>query len=113
MSEEKQSYRVWIEAEEWASGQWIPEDGNTDVMVTFQDGHRWLATFIAYKNIQTLTEKHRKTGENLFGAYVWISDMVLVDEISCSRIEAIIHDLLKQGEFESIFGYCGVEELGY
>jgi hypothetical protein len=42
-------YRVWIEAEGWASGAWTPEDDNTDVIVTFDDGEAWVATFFSYQ----------------------------------------------------------------
>lgn len=53
---------IWIEAEEWAEGEWNFEDDNTDVKVTFSDRSVWIATFFTYKNIQTLREKNIKTG---------------------------------------------------
>ena len=50
MKKDDQSYTIWIEAEEWAPGEWTPEDDNTDVMVTWEDGRRWVASFFSYKN---------------------------------------------------------------
>jgi hypothetical protein len=41
-------YTLWIEAEEWAPGEWTPADDNTDVIVTFADASRWVATFLLY-----------------------------------------------------------------
>ncbi len=110
--EKKQKYTVWIEAENWAPGEWKPDDDNTDVIVTWDDGSRWLASFISYQNVQTLTEKNKKTGECLSGAYFWMSDMILIDEVSRHRIEDIIHDLIRVGYFESAFTQLPNQEDG-
>jgi hypothetical protein len=96
-------YTLWIEAEEWVPGEWTPDDDNTDVIVTFSDASRWVATFLSYTNIHTLTEKNRRTGECLAGAYFWASDMILIDEVSRPRIEEVVQHLIQEGEFEVIF----------
>jgi hypothetical protein len=96
-------YTLWIEAEEWDPSEWNPADANTDVIVTFVDGSRWVATFLSYANIRHLTEKNRRTGECLGGAYFWASDMILIDEVSRSRIEEVVKHLIQEGEFEPPF----------
>lgn len=98
-----QDYTVWIEAEHWAPGQWTPADDNTDATVTLADGTRWFATFLTYANIATLTAKNRRTGECLSGRYFWARDMILVDEVSRERIEAVVAHLIATGEFASVF----------
>jgi hypothetical protein len=98
-----QSYTVWIEAEEWEPGHWNPSDDNTDVIVTFAGGSRWVASFFSYANIAALTAKNRETGECLSGKFFWASDMLLVDEVSRERIEEVIGHLLKECKFERIF----------
>ncbi len=103
MKKDDQSYLIWIEAEEWASGSWTPDNANTDVIVTWADGSRWVASFFSYKNIQTLTQKNKRTGECLSGAYFWSSNMFLIDEVSRQRIEEVIAQLLKENDFEAIF----------
>lgn len=103
-------YSIWIEAEEWAGG-WNIHDGNTDVIVKFEDGSRWVASCFTYKNIYTLAEKNRQTGECLHGKYFWGSDMLLVDNCSRNRIEEVIEHLIAEGEFESIFDKC--EEIDW
>ncbi len=110
MGNEKHNYTVWIEAEYWVPGTWTPDDANTDVIVTREDGSRWGAAFVSYHNVQTLTEKNKRTGENLSGAYFWVSDMILVDEVSRQRIEEVVHDLISEGDFESIFRQYPKEE---
>jgi hypothetical protein len=103
MKKEQQQYTIWIEAEQCVPGSWNPEDANTDVIVTWEDGSRWVATFFSYQNVQTLSEKNRRTGESLSGAYFWASDMILADQVSRERIEQIIEELIKTGEFETTF----------
>lgn len=94
---------IWIEAENWDEGQWTPIDDNTDVIVSFEDGRKYVATFFTYKNIQTLIDKNKKTGECMNGKYFWASDMILIDECSRSRIEKLIFHLIEKEEFEMIF----------
>ena len=96
-------YYIWIEAEVWPLGEWTPIDCNSDVLVSLKKGGEWLATFITYKNIATLTEKNKYSGECLHGKYLWAKDMVLVDEITRERIEEVVKHLFASGEFERVF----------
>jgi hypothetical protein len=98
-----QSYSIWIEAEQWPLGHWKPADENSDVIITFEDGSRWVATFFSYTHINTLVEKNRRTGECMSGKYFWASDMILVDEVSRARIEEVVRYLIEINEFGQIF----------
>jgi hypothetical protein len=100
---ENQNYYIWIEAEQWASGEWNPADCNSDVIVSFEEGAEWAATFFTYKNISTLVEKNRLSGECLQGGYFWASGMIFVDEISRERIQEVVDHLLDEDEFEKVF----------
>lgn len=104
-------YSIWIEAEQWAEGEWNIDDDNTDAIVTFEDGSRWVASFYTYKNVQTLAEMNQQTGECLHGKYFWGSNMILVDECSRNRIEEVIEHLIIQGDFELIFDKCNESNL--
>ncbi len=95
--------KIWIEAENWAKGEWNPKNDNTDVIVTFENGTKYVATFFTYSNIESLTIKNKQTGECMNGKYFWASDMILVDECSRANIELIINDLIKEDEFELVF----------
>ncbi len=94
---------IWIEAEEWAEGEWNIEDTNLDVIVTFSDRSKYIASFFTYKNIQSLREKNKLTGEWLSGTYFCASDMVLIDTASRERIYELIDYLIEHDEFESVF----------
>lgn len=100
---ENSNKHIWIEAEEWENEEWDTEDENTDVKVTFSDRTVWMATFFTYKNIQTLREKNKKTGECMNGTYFQASDMVLIDILSRDQIVEVIEYLIDNGEFEFVF----------
>lgn len=98
-----QPYSIWIEAEAWAPGQWTPIDANSDAIVTFENGDRWVATFFSYQNILSLAGKNVETGECLGGRYFAATDMILVDEVSRERIEEVVADLLESDGFRLYF----------
>lgn len=109
-----QPYTIWIESEGSELGQWpayVNEyDCNSDVIVTFADRSRWVTTCVTYLNIMTLADKNRVTGENMSGAYVWVSNMLLVDQITRPRIEQVVAHLIEEGSFETIFTRLQEEE---
>lgn len=80
-----------------------PYDDNLDVIVTFSDRSRWVATFFTYENINALRKKDQQTGESMNGAFFWASDMILIDCVSRERIEAVIQYLLDNDEFSYTF----------
>lgn len=105
---------IWIEMEGAELGQWpayVNEyDCNADVIVTFADRSRWVATCYTYANVTTLADKNRRTGEKMSGAYLWGSDMLLVDQVTRPRIEQIVAHLIEDGSFETIFTRLSDEE---
>ena len=102
----RQKYSLWIEAEQWPDGMWAPADANSDVIVTFENGERWVATFFSYQNILSLAEKNRETGECLSGKYFCATDMILADEVSRARIEEVVAEMLDRKEFATFFARC-------
>jgi len=94
---------IWIEAEEWAEGEWDYNNDNTDVIVTTDDNRKFVGSFFTYSNIEQLRMKNQSTGENLSGKWLWGSDMILIDKCSREDIEIVINDLIKEDYFESAF----------
>jgi hypothetical protein len=94
---------LWIEAEQWAPGEWNPADCNSDVKVTLSDDSEWMATFFTYTNIKVLKEKNQPTGECLSGRYFWATDLILVDLLTRARILEVVEDLIETNEFERAF----------
>jgi hypothetical protein len=96
---------IWIESEDKGPiiGGQRNTDDNSDVMVTFSDGKKYVATFFTYDNVKTLSEKNKRTGELLGGKYFWASDMILVGRIDRDTIEKVIDDLIKEKYFDQLF----------
>ena len=106
MSHQGRTYSIWIEAEQWAPGEWTPDDDNSDVMVTFENGEQWVASFISYQNVLSLTDKNRGTGECLGGKYLAVTDMILIDVVSRERIEQVVADLIGDDALGAHFTRC-------
>lgn len=103
---EGKNFSIWIEAEQWVGENRNDEDNNTDVIVKFDDGSEWVASFFTYQNIISLSQKNEKTGECLYGDYFWVSNMILVKEMSRVAIQRVIKQLILDGKFESVFSPC-------
>lgn len=102
------NFKTWIESEEWPIEEGKIYNGNTDVIVEFDNGTKWSATFFTYTNISSLVEKNKATGECLQGKYFWGNNMIFVDEIGRERIEEVIRHLIDEDEFQDIFSKCSV-----
>ncbi|MFJ7666563.1 hypothetical protein ACIQXI_05610 [Lysinibacillus sp. NPDC097195] len=102
---------IWIEAENWSEGEWDIENTNLDVIVTFPNRSKYLASFFTYQNVISLTERYKETGENMEGAYFSASDMVLIDIASRERIYQLIDYLIDNDTFKSVFTRCPDVEI--
>jgi len=100
-----QNIQIWFKSENFGpiiSGEAIYND-NTDVIIEFDSGEKYVATFFTFKNIEHLRKNYLKSGECLNGKYFWASDLLLIDKITREDIEIVIDHLLTSGEFYSVF----------
>lgn len=79
------------------------EDDNCDVIVSFNNGDEYIASFFTFKNIETLRKNFSDSGECMSGKYFWASDMILIDNLKTDSIKSVIRYLIENNEFESIF----------
>ncbi len=79
------------------------DDDNVDVELRFDDGSRYAATFFTLKNLESLFEKNKQTGECKGGLYLWAAAMVIVQRLSEATISETVADLIAAGEFEGAF----------
>ncbi|MBZ0314930.1 MAG: hypothetical protein K8L91_00825 [Anaerolineae bacterium] len=81
------------------------QDDNVDVEVVFPNGERYIATFFTLKNLETIMNRHAKSGECNNGKYLWAADMVIVRELTTEAIwETVAYMILNQ-ELESTFSH--------
>ena len=79
------------------------EDDNCDVIVMFNNGDRYIASFFTFKNIDTLRKKFLESGECLKGKYFWSSDMFLIDNLKTDNVKSVVKHLIENNEFQSVF----------
>jgi uncharacterized Zn finger protein (UPF0148 family) len=89
-----------FESERWAE-PWDKEDGNMDVIFSLSDNTKWVVTFITYKNILSLRDKNRKTGEMLNGLYFCATDMVIIEDLREETILQVLEDMIQEDEIET------------
>ncbi|HJT32280.1 MAG TPA: hypothetical protein VJ783_09580 [Pirellulales bacterium] len=80
---------------------WDELDDNVDIQITLSDGRRYTATFFTLRNLESLFEKNRMTGECAGGIYLWACDMILVKRLDHETIRATIADLISSDELDS------------
>lgn len=76
---------------------------NVDVIVEFETGECYAATFFTLNNIRNIMDRYSASRECLGGLYFWSSSMIVVRDLERATIEATIRDLVSSGEFFSVF----------
>lgn len=80
-----------------------PVSDNVDVVVHFEDGTRYVATFFTIANIRQIQDHYRETGECRHGLYFWASHMIVIETLTWENVESAVSDLIQSGEFETAF----------
>lgn len=78
-----------------------PEDDNEDVIVTLADGRRYSATVFTVKNVITLMERRKQSGEQAHGPYFHCPDGFIVERLTRDVITRAVADMLATGSFFS------------
>lgn len=93
---------IWIEAEN-TIGERCFENENTDVIVEFENGEKYISTFFTYNNIVDIKRKNSISGECLSGKYFWASNMFIINDCKRDTIEEVIKHIIEYKEFYNIF----------
>ncbi len=79
------------------------DDGNVDVHIYFE-GRRYSGTFFTLRNVRTLLDRWRVSGEHLHGLYFWACDGVIVESLAATTIRRVVDDLVSEGYLSQVFG---------
>lgn len=79
------------------------QDLNTDVIVQFQNGDEYVATFFSVKNLERIIQEHKKSSDYLSEEYYRILNAVLVDDLSTTRLMSVIEHMIIEGDFQLVF----------
>lgn len=85
--------KIWFEFDEWANG-YDEDDENADVHFELSDGSRWCAEFFTYRNLYSLSEKNRNTGENLSGQYFTADKPIFISVMNKELIISVLNDII-------------------
>lgn len=80
-----------------------PSDDNVDVLVDFETGDRYSATFFTPQNITTLLDRYSESGECAGGLYVWAVHMIVIERLTKANVERAVADLIANDEFTPAF----------
>ena len=95
--------QVFISAElPSREGNGLDEEG-TDVIVQFENGNTYAASFFTYESIDQAKLKNKHSGKFLNGRYFWAERMVVIDNLTRVAVEEVIAHLLEVGDFFSAF----------
>ena len=95
--------QVFISAEPLRrKGNGIDEEG-ADVIVLFDNGDTYAASFFTYDDISRSKLKNQHSGKFLNGKYFWAERMVVIENFKREDIEQVIEDLMTNGDFFSAF----------
>lgn len=78
-------------------------NGNADVIITMDDGGRYLGSIFTYDNIEVMRKINRASKEFLKGKYFWVKNMLLIDSLSQEDIWVVAEHLIDEGEFSNVF----------
>jgi hypothetical protein len=83
------------------SGRPDYENLNTDVIVQFQNGDRYFATFISYKNLKNMINE-LYLSEEKNGQYK-VLNAVLIKDFNNGNLLPVIESMLAEGDFQLVF----------
>ena len=95
--------KIWFEFDEWTDKH-DEDDENADVHFELADGSKWCASFYTYRNLFSLSEKNRNTGENLSGKYFIADKPIFISSINKELIISVLNDIIaNETDLSSVF----------
>lgn len=78
-------------------------DENTDVIVEFESGEQYIASFFSFQSLNRIRSENLKKGAFLKGKYFWSQNMILIDDCKLETITPVVHHLIEEGNFKLVF----------
>ncbi len=79
------------------------KDLNTDVIVRFDNGDEYVATFLSIRNFEAMLQKHRYSNEHSSKRYYKLLNGVLVNDFSSGNLLHVIEQMMAEGDFQVVF----------
>lgn len=79
------------------------ENLNTDVIVQFDNGDQYIATFFSFKNLEGMLEEHKHSEDYLSEDYYKVLDAVLINDFKDRKLLSVIEHMMVEGDFQVVF----------
>ncbi len=80
--------------------QLVEENANSGVIVKMKNGDTYSATFFTFQNF---LEQLPTIENNVDMFYLWFKNLVLVRRLNESSVNAIVEQMIDEGDFQLIF----------
>ena len=94
---------IVITAERLSNSPLDYENLNTDVIVNFDNGDKYIATFFSHESLKQMLEMDIKTGEFFSEKYYRILNMVIIKDFNTGDLHQIIESMIAEGDFQLVF----------
>ncbi|MEU1079999.1 hypothetical protein ABZ368_07095 [Streptomyces sp. NPDC005908] len=88
----------------------LDEIDDVDMWVIFDSGERWSGTIYTLDNVRHTMDRWRQTGECLDGRYFHVWDGLIVRDRGIPEMVDVVDDLVRSGDFRSVFRDVGPED---
>lgn len=78
-------------------------DLSTDVIVHFDNGDKYIATFFSHKSLKNMFEADMHSGDFYAEHYYKILSMVLIKDFNNGNLQSVIECMISEGDFQLIF----------
>lgn len=79
------------------------EDLSTDVIVNFENGDTYVATFFSHKNLKKTLEADLQSFDFSPDRYYRVLNMVVVEDFNKENLLSVIECMISEGDFQLIF----------
>jgi hypothetical protein len=77
------------------------QPGPWDIEYRTATSERYVGTVATLADLASLMAGWKRTGECLHGRYLWIADLIVVEQLNASAIADLIEDLTEQNELRN------------
>jgi len=95
--------KIFLANGEQSSSAVVPENDFVDVIVYLSNGGKFIGSFLNYDAIEKLKKSNKQNDQFLSGKYFFLNNMILIDDCSEDNITQVVHHLLDEGDFKSVF----------
>jgi hypothetical protein len=95
--------KLFLSTEQLQEGIKDPSPESTDVIVRFDNGDTYVASFFTYEFVLRKRKEHKRSGKYLNGKYFWSDRMVIIEDCCRKSIKTVVDELKERGDFFTAF----------